>query len=100
MPLFYTTNPQKRIQGEIAKDRISKIITREKAYGLSTTIPTIQTIVTFTWPDELTFELLWRLESDELTFELLWRVESDEGIFELLWRLESGELIFELLERS
>jgi hypothetical protein len=26
MPLFYTTNPQKRIQGEIAKDRISKII--------------------------------------------------------------------------
>ena len=43
MPLFYTTNPQKRIQGEIDKDRISKIITREKAYGLSTTIPTIQT---------------------------------------------------------
>jgi hypothetical protein len=43
MPLFYTTNPQKRIQGEIVKDRISKVITREKAYGLSTTIPTIQT---------------------------------------------------------
>ena len=43
MHLFFTTNPQKRIQGEIGKDRISKMITREKAYGLSTTLPTIQT---------------------------------------------------------